>query len=231
MFVRFYKRYERKERLYHHNMFWIRSHTRPFCLYHNHLLFASYLYQRLSNNHIPANVYEFHLQLHYLGYLHRLKDQLQKNIGLSRYHLSAEALAINDITVEEMTAIAAIRFTIFFTTNFLSAQNELSVTALCCQNLVFISVLISADCLLCVTEKILVYKPCNITLITVRFVNQNNITSSVSASEVLLPDDSQIVKLYLQLFLLHSFRLLLIIQLFLFSCVSNPPFFNVILSS
>ena len=145
MFVRFYKRYERKERLYHHNMFWIRSHTRPFCLYYNHLLFASYLYQRLSNNHIPANVYEFHLQLHYLGYLHRLKDQLQKNIGLSRYHLylwlymmlcllvvlvtvslfvSAEALAINDITVEEMTAIAAIRFTIFFTTNFLSAQND-----------------------------------------------------------------------------------------------------------
>ena len=46
--------------------------------------------------------------------------------------VSAEALAINDITVEEMTAIAAIRFTIFFTTNFLSAQNELSVTALCC---------------------------------------------------------------------------------------------------
>ena len=129
-----------------------------------------------------------------------------------------------------MTAIAAIRFTIFFTTNFLPAQNELSVTALCCQNLVF-STVFSAVCLLCVTEKILVYKPCNITLITVRFVNQNNITSSVSASEVLLPDDSQIVKLYLQLFLQHSFRLLLIIQLLLFSCVSNPPFFNVILSS
>ena len=65
--------------------------------------------------------------------------------------VSAETLAINDITVEEMTAIAAIRFTIFFTTNFLSAQNELSMTALCCQNLVF-SAVFSADCLLCTVD-------------------------------------------------------------------------------